>query len=148
MLDVNACVDEAIAAVGAESEATIIKSFADVPEIFALKTEFMLLLSKVVENSVQAVRELRSRKGVIKISTGQKAGEIQITVIDNGDGIVPEKRADIFKPFYTSRDGAMGVGLALSSHLVKKYEGAIKVNSLPGQGTVAQISVPAGTPAP
>ena len=148
MLDINACIDEAIAATGAESEATIVKSLADIPEIFAVKTEFLLLLTKVIENSVQAVQELSSRKGVIKISTAQKGNEIQITVIDNGDGVVPEKRANIFKPFYTSRDGAMGVGLALSGHLVKKYEGTIKVNSLPGQGTVAQISVPAGIPAP
>ena len=52
------------------------------------------------------------------------------------------------EPFYTSRNGAMGIGLSLAGHLVKKYDGVIKINSLPGQGTVARISMPAGVPSP
>ena len=55
---------------------------------------------------------------------------------------------NVFQPFYTTRNGAMGIGLSLAGHLVKKYEGVIKINSLPGQGTVAQITLPAGVPNP
>ena len=148
MIDINTCIQEAIDATGAESVATIVKSLGDVSEIFALKAEFVLMLIKVIENSVHAVQDLTARKGVIKIDTAQKDNEIQITVIDNGEGIIPERRVNIFKPFYTSRDGAMGIGLALTGHLVKRYEGTIKINSLPGQGTVARITLPAGVPAP
>ena len=42
----------------------------------------------------------------------------------------------------------MGLGLTLVGNLVKKYEGGIKVNSLPGQGTVTRITLPTGTPGP
>ena len=55
---------------------------------------------------------------------------------------------NIFRPFYTSKEDAMGIGLTLAGHLVKKYEGIIKINSLPGQGTVAQITLPTGIPNP
>ena len=61
---------------------------------------------------------------------------------------LPSGRRQIFRPFYTSRDGAMGLGLTLAGDLAKKYEGGIKVNSLPGQGTVARITLPTGTPGP
>ena len=144
MVDLNACVEKVIAATGAETRATIVKNLGDIPEVFASRTEFQMLLSEVIDNSMLAVQSLDERKGIIKIDTARKNDEILITVIDNGDGIPPDRRVNIFKPFYTSREGAMGIGLALAGHLVKKYEGVIKINSLPGQGTVARITLPAG----
>ena len=148
MVDVNSCIDEVIAATKADRAATVSKRLADVPEIFASRTEIRLLLAQIVENSVQAVEGLDGRQGTIKIDTARRNEEIQITIIDNGAGIAPDRRKQIFKPFYTSRDGAMGLGLTLVGHLVKKYEGGIKVNSLPGQGTVTRIVLPTGTPGP
>ena len=144
MIDLNACVEDVIETAEAANRATIVKNLGDIPEIFASRTEFQMLLSELIENSVLAIEGLDERKGIIKIDTARKNDEILITVIDNGDGITPDKRVNIFKPFYTSREGAMGIGLALAGHLVKKYEGVIKINSLPGQGTVARITLPAG----
>ena len=148
MVDINTCVDEVVAATGAEQAAAVSKRLDDVPEIFASKTELRLLLAQVLENSVRAVQGLEARRGTIKIDTMPRKDEIVITVIDNGSGIAPDRRRRIFKPFYTSRNGAMGLGLTLAGHLVKQYEGEIKVNSLPGQGTVTRITLPTGTPGP
>ena len=148
MVDVNACIEEVVAATGAEDAAAVSKRLGDVPEIFASKTEIRLLLAQILENSVCAVGALEDRKGTIKIDTARRNEEILITILDNGAGITPDRRKQIFKPFYTSRDGAMGLGLTLAGHLVKKYEGGIKVNSLPGQGTVTRITLPTGTPSP
>ena len=148
MVDVNTCIDEVVAATRAERAASVSKRLGDVPEIFASKTEIRLLLAQILENSVRAVEGIEGRKGTIKIDTARRNEEILITIIDNGAGITPDRRKQIFKPFYTSRDGAMGLGLTLAGHLVKKYEGGIKVNSLPGQGTVTRITLPTGTPGP
>ena len=148
MVDVNACIEEVVAATRAEHVAAISKRLGDVPDIFASRTEIRLLLAQILENSVRAVQGLDERKGTIKIDTARRNEEILITIIDNGAGITPDRRRQIFKPFYTSRDGAMGLGLTLAGHLVKKYEGGIKVNSLPGQGTVTRITLPTGTPGP
>ena len=148
MTDVNACVEEAIEACGPKAAQVIAKRLGEVPEILASRAELRLLLKQIVENSVRAVDELEGREGVVRIDTARKGDEILITVIDNGNGIAAERRMNIFRPFYTSRDDAMGIGLALAGHLAKKYEGVIKINSLPGQGTVAQITLPAGTPNP
>ena len=144
MTDINACVDDVIRASGAESRATVVKNLGDIPEILASKTELRLLLAEVIENSLRAVQGLVERQGIVKVDTVFKDAEILITVIDNGTGIAPEMRLHIFKPFYTSREDAIGVGLTLAAHLVKKYGGIIKINSLHGQGTVARITLPAG----
>ncbi len=144
MTDVNACVDDVIKASGAEDRATVVQNLGNIPEILASKTELRLMLAEVIENSLLAVQGLEERRGIVKVDTVQKDTEILITVIDNGTGIAPEMRLHIFKPFYTSREDAIGVGLTLAAHLVKKYDGVIKINSLPGQGTVARITLPAG----
>ena len=146
MVDVNACIEEAIAATGAESAVTVARKLGTVPEIFASKSEIRLLVAKIIENSLHAVEGLDDRNGTIKIDTARKNDEILVTIIDNGVGITPDKRSKIFKPFYTSREGAMGLGLPLAGHLARKYEGGIQINSLPGQGTVTRITLPTGLP--
>ena len=148
MVDVNACIAEVVAVIGAERAARISQRLGDLPELFASKTEIRLLLAQVLDNALQAVEELEERAPIIKIDTAQREDSIVITVIDNGQGIGAERRAQVFRPFYTSREGAMGLGLTLAGDLVKKYEGAIQVNSLAGRGTVARITLPAGTPGP
>ena len=148
MVDVNACIGEVVAAAGAGAGAQLSQRLGDIPEVFASRTEIRLLLAQVLENALRAVEGLEGRDPVVKIDTAARGEEIVITVIDNGAGVAPERRGQIFRPFYTTRDGALGLGLTLAGALVKRYEGAIKVNSLAGRGTVARITLPTGTPGP
>ena len=145
MVDVNACIGEVVAVIGANRAAEITKRLGDVPEIFASKTEIRLLLAQILDNSLWAVEALDGKKATIKIDSARRDTEVLVTIIDNGVGISPDRRNRIFRPFYTTREGAMGLGLTLAGYLVKKYEGGINVNSLPGQGTVARINLPTGT---
>ena len=146
MTDINSCIDEAVQACANGADGAITKRLGDIPEILASKVEFRLLLQQIIENAVLAVQELEERKGVIRIETACKKDDIVITILDNGNGIASERRMNIFKPFYSSREGAMGIGLSLAGYLIKKYEGVIKINSLPGQGTIARITLPTGVP--
>ena len=146
MTDINSCVDEAVQACANGADGAITTRLGDIPEILASKVEFRLLLQQIIENAVLAVQELEERKGVIRIETACKKDDIVITILDNGNGIASERRMNIFKPFYSSREGAMGIGLSLAGYLIKKYEGVIKINSLPGQGTIARITLPTGVP--
>ena len=148
MIDVNACVEEVVAASGAKDAAEVSLRLGALPELFASRTEIRLLLAQVLDNSVHAVGALAERRGTIKVDTAARDDAIQVRVIDNGHGIAPDRRKRIFTAFYTSREGAMGLGLTLAGDLVRRYEGAIKVNSLPGQGTVTQLTLPTGTPGP
>ena len=148
LVDVNACIDEVIEAAGAEARGVVARNFGAVPRIFASRAEIRLMLAKFVENSMLATRGLDGRAGVVKLDTASRNGEILITIIDNGVGIAADRHKKIFEPFYTTREGAMGVGLTLADRLVSKYKGAIALNSLPGHGTVIRITLPAaGAPA-
>ena len=144
LINIEGCVNEACDAVQADSSATVTKNFGQVPDIFASKFDVLLLLEYILENAVCSVQALRGREGIIKIDVTQRNNEILVTVVDNGDGFEADQRGKIFEPFYTTREHALGIGLPSAVYLASKYRGTISANSLPGEGTVFRITLPAG----
>jgi signal transduction histidine kinase/CheY-like chemotaxis protein len=70
---------------------------------------------------------------------------VRLSVRDTGCGISPENLKRIFEPFFTTRDVGKGTGLGLAvvHGIVQNHDGAILVQSQPGQGTEFQILLPA-----
>ena len=69
---------------------------------------------------------------------------VKLTVKDTGSGIDPEIIDRIFDPYFTTKDidKGTGMGLAIVYGIAKKYEGAIKVSSELGIGTVVEVLFP------
>ncbi|HYA15771.1 MAG TPA: ATP-binding protein, partial [Syntrophales bacterium] len=58
---------------------------------------------------------------------------------DTGKGIRKEEIKNIFKPFYTTKERGVGLGLAISQKIIKNHGGYIKVKSIPMQGSIFYI---------
>lgn len=71
---------------------------------------------------------------------------VRLTVRDTGPGIDPEEVPRIFDPFYTTRGGGSGLGLAVVHRTVEAHRGAIFVEEAPGGGAQFVIFVPGGAP--
>ena len=67
---------------------------------------------------------------------------IRIWVTDSGIGMGPEDMAKIFDPFFTSKPGGRGLGLAAVQGIVRAHGGAISVDSMPGEGTTFAMILP------
>ena len=145
LININDYIDEVVDNTQARDKALVVKELNPIPEVFASEAEIYLILANIIENSVWAVQERSQKKGVIRIETLQEnnAG-VLITITDNGVGIRPEKRKQVFNPFYTSRDDATGMGLTATQYMVEKYGGSILMNSLPNQGTMVRVMLPSG----
>jgi signal transduction histidine kinase len=70
-----------------------------------------------------------------------KAG-VFIRVSDNGDGIPDKDMNKIFMPFYTTKNGGMGIGLALVHKIITSHGGSVTANSVKGKGSVFNIFLP------
>jgi len=68
--------------------------------------------------------------------------EVWIRVRDNGPGIPEAAQSEVFSPFYTSKAGGNGLGLAISKKVVDAHGGAIEVDSKPGQGCEFTVTFP------
>ncbi len=147
-VDVNACIDEAIRATGAESAAAVERDLRPVPEVSGSQAGVRLLLAEVIENAALAVEARPERPPSLRVHTSRRNDEVLVTIVDNGVGIPEEAREAVFHPFHTSRDGALGVGLTLARCLAEKQGGAVAINSLPPHGTVARITLPIERPGP
>jgi signal transduction histidine kinase len=67
---------------------------------------------------------------------------VEIAVIDRGAGIDPKDLETIFNPFFTTKLGGVGLGLAIVSKIVDEHGGTIAVESEPDSGSVFRIFLP------
>ncbi len=73
-----------------------------------------------------------------------RAGKyVKISVMDHGAGIKRELLPRIFEPYFTTKKGGSGLGLATAYSVVRKHGGLIKAESMPGIGSIFQIFLPA-----
>ncbi len=116
-------------------------------------------IRQVIRNMIMNAKEAMSSGGTIVIScenvniTPQdrlpliKEDHIRISIHDEGVGILEENMAKIFDPYFTtkgmsSRKG-VGLGLAICYSIVRKHNGYIHIDSVPGKGSTFQIYLPA-----
>jgi len=69
----------------------------------------------------------------------------EVTIEDSGPGIPPDKAEHIFEPFFTSKAGAMGMGLAIARTIVESHCGRISAENRREGGAIIRFSVPLTT---
>jgi signal transduction histidine kinase/streptogramin lyase len=107
-------------------------------------------LLNLVTNAFYAVAEKKKQaiagyEPTVWVSTKKSDGKIEISVVDNGNGI-PQKVIDkIFQPFFTTKPTGegTGLGLSLSYDIIKAHGGEIKVETKEGEGSKFIISLTA-----
>jgi signal transduction histidine kinase len=133
----------------ATSEISIERDFRECAPVLGVVGELRQLFSNLIGNALDAT----ARGGAIKIriagaleyKNGSRPG-IRVTVRDTGSGIRPEIRNSLFEPFVSTKGNtATGLGLWVSSEIVRRHEGTIQVKSRarpPSTGTVFSVFLP------
>ncbi|MCP4143734.1 MAG: response regulator, partial [bacterium] len=100
------------------------------------------VLHNLVGNAIKFTKQ-----GKIEVRAEQQGDEILIQVSDTGIGIAPEQQEKIFEFFVqadssTQREyGGTGLGLAVSKQLIELHNGHLKVESVPGEGSVFSFTL-------
>jgi len=113
---------------------------ADAAYVLADSTQLTRALGNLFENAVQA------GASQVKVAATASAGQIQISLSDNGSGMPADVLEKIWTPFFTTRAGHNGLGLPAALHIFTQLQGTIHIHSLPGQGTTVEIALPVGQP--
>jgi signal transduction histidine kinase len=97
-------------------------------------------LSHVLDNAVEATEN--SDRPRWKLTATRSRDKAIILIKDYGAGIEDEHMSKIFYPFFTTKQGRMGMGLAIAQKLLGNMGGKIEVESTYGNGTEAKMILP------
>ena len=118
-----------------------------VPAVAAEPERLLQVFLNLIRNGAEAMAggagELQVRTRFERVApqcAGRAAAVVEIG--DRGPGILPEIQAQLFNPFFTTKDGGTGLGLPISLRIVEGHGGAIEVQSEVGQGTTFRVLLP------
>ena len=155
-VDVNECVQDCLALFRTECDrqhvACIAELKPDLPPVEADRQHLQEAFNHLIENAIQAmptggllcVRTFMTGQPSVGFSE-RPTGCVAIEVVDTGCGINPDYLAQIFQPFFTTKQAGRGTGLGLAivQETVRTHAGRITVESEPDKGTSFIIHLPA-----
>ncbi|MFA5203940.1 MAG: ATP-binding protein [Lentisphaeria bacterium] len=136
-----------------DSSVTVIREAPQTtPYVLGSPGEIEQVLMNLFANACDVTRGRADAELAIRISEVTRGARRQhwaIEVRDNGTGIPPEVRDQIFTPFFTTKPKGQGTGLGLSisRHIIRKHRGEIQVESEPGGGAIFTVFLPVADPA-
>ena len=102
------------------------------------------MVLNLIRNAIEAMEDARVANGVIRIEVAcTSKDEVVVSVADCGPGLDPEAAKRIFDPFYSTKQGGLGVGLSISRAIVEAHGGRLTVFPNMGGGSVFQFTLPA-----
>jgi two-component system sensor histidine kinase HydH len=118
-----------------------IKSYlpADLPPAPLDADLFKQALLNLLLNAQQAMPD----GGEITLQAARDGEGVSLSVIDTGKGMTPEVAAKVFRPFFSTRPGGTGLGLATTRKIIEAHGGMIDVQSEVGRGSKFTIRLPA-----
>jgi signal transduction histidine kinase len=115
-----------------EKNITVNKTYCNnLVDIPAYVGELNQVWTNIIDNAIYAV----DKNGELTIETSCDSKNVKVKIIDNGSGIPKDIMSRIFDPFFTTKKVGQGtgIGLDLVNRIVKRHDGEVKVESVPGR---------------
>jgi two-component system NtrC family sensor kinase len=121
----------------------------NLPPVLGDSDQLQQVFLNLILNAIQAMPEggtLRVSASSKRISKEEVEGTerpcVEVSIEDTGMGMVKEALANIFNPFFTTKDTGTGLGLMVSQGIIQDHEGWIDVKSEIGKGSVFKVYIP------
>jgi len=144
-LDLNEALRQVIALILHEAREKKVEVKAvfpsSLPQILGDETQLCQVFLNIMINALQAM----PHGGVLEVASGiskTSSGFLEVRFSDTGIGILPEHLGKLFDPYFTTREGGMGLGLTIAYRIVRDHGGEIEVKSTPGSGTTVTVKLP------
>ncbi len=99
-------------------------------------------LEQVLVNLLQNAVDACGDEGSIRVIGRHVEGHVHLSVQDDGVGIEASELTRVFEPLYSTKPDGVGLGLALSRHLVHANRGELSLKSTLGEGTTVTVVLP------
>jgi two-component system, LuxR family, sensor kinase FixL len=145
-INLNAVLDETVALVRREIDINQVSLrfdlAADLPEVNGDRVQLQQVILNLLLNAIQAMAHAAGNTRKLLIETFAEERSALVKIHDNGPGLTPEVRENLFDPFYTTKPDGMGMGLSICRSIVTAHGGSIRASSQPGAGTTFEFTIP------
>jgi len=113
------------------------------PHVPGDKVQCQQVLLNLIINAIEAMSEIGQRRRELTIVSATDGPDaVRVEVRDTGPGLDPERAAQLFEPFYTTKAGGLGIGLSISRSIVEAHGGRLTAGANAPHGAVLCIRVP------
>ncbi|MDR3425919.1 MULTISPECIES: PAS domain-containing sensor histidine kinase [Silvimonas] len=112
------------------------------PPIYADAVMLEQVLFNLIKNALEAMDATPRDRRTLAIGLSRDDEMLRVTIADRGVGIAPEQREQLFKPFFSTKDTGMGIGLNICRSIIEHHHGRMWVEENPGGGTRFIFTVP------
>jgi nitrogen fixation/metabolism regulation signal transduction histidine kinase len=95
------------------------------------KNQMEQVFVNVIKNAMEAI----GNDGTITIIMGKKENRGFVIIEDTGSGIAPEARANLFTPFFTTKENGQGLGLTMVQEILSRHQFEFSLDGEPGRPT-------------
>ena len=127
-----------------EANAIVTRRFAAAPPVEGNRASLVQVFVNLVTNAAQA---LGPEGGTVALAVEATRAGVIATVTDDGVGMPPDVRGRALEPFFTTRPGrGIGLGLPIVQGILRRHGGSLALESAPGRGTTATVTLPTAKP--
>jgi signal transduction histidine kinase len=123
------------------AQASFVRAYADVPQVYAQPTLLGQVLVNLLSNAAEAVAGREEARIALRVR--RRGNQACIEVEDNGPGVPDELQEKIFEPFFSTKgEGGNGLGLWISSEIARLHGGDLTVERGGAGGALFRFSLP------
>jgi PAS domain S-box-containing protein len=143
----NAAIEEVIALAGSEiqrSKAAVQAELApERPAVNGDRTQIQQVVLNLTLNALEAMNGVDASRRKLTFETACGTDhDVAVTVRDSGVGIAADDAERIFQPFFTTKEGGMGMGLSISRSIIENHDGKLWVFPNDGGGAAFRFTLP------
>ncbi|MCE5283672.1 MAG: PAS domain S-box protein [Deltaproteobacteria bacterium] len=116
---------------------------SSLPAVWGDRIQLQQVILNLVMNAAEAMRDGSPDRQMLTVKTSKRDERFaEVSVMDTGPGIDGKAGNRLFEPFYTTKSGGLGMGLAISRHIVASHKGEIRAVNNPNRGATVSFTIP------
>jgi len=118
----------------------------DAPAVLADPVALEQIVHNLVNNALQALAAVTADRRRLQIDAAAAGDSVRLTVRDSGPGFAPQALERAFEPFFTTREGGLGLGLSLCESLATGMGGTLAARNQAAGGAELTLTLPRAAP--
>jgi len=116
----------------------------ELPQVLGDRVQLQQVLMNLVMNACDAMNAVPADDRTLRIRTDRVDREIRVSISDRGPGIPAENLERVFDPFWSTKSGGMGIGLAVCRSIATAHDGALTALNNEAGGATFRLVLPVG----